>query len=215
MASPTWWTWVWVDSRSWWWTGRPGMLRLMGHKELDMTERLNWTELTEKLYNIRLKTSRGAFFLPPSDIYVRSFLYLFYTLINKSSEQSSLVSGPGLNSSPLEIKNPGGFCGSAATFHQHGGRYGLTEHGTAACGPLVPSPSSASLRVFPTPSPWPPRPKANARGPATTSHGLGLIRPSSKHHPLFQMAPPSFQKNWGFKAPMHSQPNPAFVAFNF
>ena len=27
MASPTQWTWVWVDSGSWWWTGRPGVLR--------------------------------------------------------------------------------------------------------------------------------------------------------------------------------------------
>ena len=26
MASSTQWTWIWVDSRSWWWTGRPGML---------------------------------------------------------------------------------------------------------------------------------------------------------------------------------------------
>ena len=26
MASPTWWTWVWVGSRSWWWTGKPGRL---------------------------------------------------------------------------------------------------------------------------------------------------------------------------------------------
>ena len=31
--------------------------------------------------NIQLKTSRGALFLPPSDAYVRSFLYLLYTLI--------------------------------------------------------------------------------------------------------------------------------------
>ena len=30
MASPTQWTWVWVDSRSWCWTGRPGVLELMG-----------------------------------------------------------------------------------------------------------------------------------------------------------------------------------------
>jgi len=29
MASPTQWTWVWVNSRSWWWTGRPGVLRFM------------------------------------------------------------------------------------------------------------------------------------------------------------------------------------------
>ena len=45
MASPTQWTWVWVDSRSWWWTGRSGMLWFMGHKESDTTEWLNWTEL--------------------------------------------------------------------------------------------------------------------------------------------------------------------------
>ena len=31
--------------RDWWWTGWPGMLRFMGYKELDMTDRLNWTEL--------------------------------------------------------------------------------------------------------------------------------------------------------------------------
>ena len=29
-ASPTQWPWVWVDSRSWWWTRRPGLLRFMG-----------------------------------------------------------------------------------------------------------------------------------------------------------------------------------------
>ena len=30
MASPTWWTWVWTTSRSWWWTRKPGMLHSMG-----------------------------------------------------------------------------------------------------------------------------------------------------------------------------------------
>ena len=34
MASPTQWTWVWVDSGSWWWTGRPGMLRFMGSQRV-------------------------------------------------------------------------------------------------------------------------------------------------------------------------------------
>ena len=28
------WTWVWVDSGSWWWTGRPGLLRLMGSQRV-------------------------------------------------------------------------------------------------------------------------------------------------------------------------------------
>ena len=41
----TWWTWVWICSRSWWWTGMPGVLQSMHLKELDMTEQLNWTEL--------------------------------------------------------------------------------------------------------------------------------------------------------------------------
>ena len=43
---PTWWTWVWVSSRSWWWTGKPGVLQSMelqrvGH---DWTTELKWTE---------------------------------------------------------------------------------------------------------------------------------------------------------------------------
>ena len=42
MASMTQWTWVWGNSRSWWQAGRPGVLQLWGHKELDTTEWLNW-----------------------------------------------------------------------------------------------------------------------------------------------------------------------------
>ena len=44
MASPTRWMWVWVNSGSWWWTGRPGMLWFMGLQRVGH-ERLNWTEL--------------------------------------------------------------------------------------------------------------------------------------------------------------------------
>ena len=44
MASLTQWIWVWVNSRSWWWTGKPGVLQSMGCKESDKTEQLNWTE---------------------------------------------------------------------------------------------------------------------------------------------------------------------------
>ena len=45
MASPTQWTLVSVNSGSWWWTERPGVCSSWGHKELDTTEQLNWTEL--------------------------------------------------------------------------------------------------------------------------------------------------------------------------
>ena len=44
MASPTRWTWVWVDSGSWWWTGRPGVLWFMGSQRVghDWVTELNW-----------------------------------------------------------------------------------------------------------------------------------------------------------------------------
>ena len=47
MASLTRCTWVWVNSGSWWWTGRPGMLRFMGSQRIrhDWATELNW--LTE------------------------------------------------------------------------------------------------------------------------------------------------------------------------
>ena len=45
MASPTRWTWVWVNSGSWWWTGRPGVLRFMPSQRVrhDWATELNWT----------------------------------------------------------------------------------------------------------------------------------------------------------------------------
>ena len=44
MALPTQWTWVWVNSRSWWWTGRPDMLQSMGSQRVrhDWATELNW-----------------------------------------------------------------------------------------------------------------------------------------------------------------------------
>ena len=44
MASLTQWTWVWVNSRSWWWTGRPGVLQFMGSQRVghDWATELNW-----------------------------------------------------------------------------------------------------------------------------------------------------------------------------
>ena len=43
MASPTQWTWVWVNSGNWWWTERPGLLQFMGSQS--RTRLSNWTEL--------------------------------------------------------------------------------------------------------------------------------------------------------------------------
>ena len=49
MASPTQWTWVWVNSGSWWWTGKPG--GAVGHRVRESQTGLsNWTKLN--WYNV-------------------------------------------------------------------------------------------------------------------------------------------------------------------
>ena len=48
MASPTQWTWVWANSRSWWRTGRPGVLQSMESQRF----RLNW--VTERQQNVSI-----------------------------------------------------------------------------------------------------------------------------------------------------------------
>ena len=56
MASPTQWTWVWVSSGSWWWTGRPVMLQFMGSQrvEHDWATELNWKGLNASPPNAKV-----------------------------------------------------------------------------------------------------------------------------------------------------------------
>ena len=69
MASPTQWTWVWVNSGSWWWTGRPGVLQFMGLQRVghDWATELNWTELNRYSH-------------PSKDAQVILYSFLFPTL---------------------------------------------------------------------------------------------------------------------------------------
>ena len=46
MASLTQWTWVWINSGSWWWTGRPSVLQFRGFKSQTLLR--DWTELKLK-----------------------------------------------------------------------------------------------------------------------------------------------------------------------
>ena len=52
-----------------------------------------------RVYNFVANTSEGELFLPPSDVFVRSFLYLFYTLIKlyytKALSDQALSVAPG------------------------------------------------------------------------------------------------------------------------
>ena len=52
MASLTQWTWVWVSSGSWWWTGRACMLQSIGSQRVghDQGIELNWTDLPNSLF---------------------------------------------------------------------------------------------------------------------------------------------------------------------
>ena len=57
MASPTQWTWVWENSRSWWWTGKPGMLQSMG------SQRLGYNLATEQQQSILAEFLLGTMYL--------------------------------------------------------------------------------------------------------------------------------------------------------
>ena len=56
MASPTRWTCIWMKSGSWWWTGRPDVLRFMGSQRVrhDWVTELNWTIFMIFFYNISM-----------------------------------------------------------------------------------------------------------------------------------------------------------------
>ena len=67
MASLTRWTWVWMNSTSWWWTGKPGVLWFIGSQRVgyDWVTELNWTdaginpwrEETGRLQSMRMQKS--------------------------------------------------------------------------------------------------------------------------------------------------------------
>ena len=54
MASPTRRTWVWVSSRSWWWTGKPGMLQSMGLQSQTLRD---WTYSIVYIYHMEKRES--------------------------------------------------------------------------------------------------------------------------------------------------------------
>ena len=73
MASLTRWTWVWVNSRSWWWTGRPGVLRFMGSQRVghDWVTDLVWSDglrMLERIGSLEEKTMSGYFLPVPNNI---------------------------------------------------------------------------------------------------------------------------------------------------
>ena len=84
MASLTRWMWVWVNSGSWWWTEKPGVLRFMGSQS--RTWLSNWTELNWEslflgalIWRPRPSRRRKGHFFPPIFFHL-SHLRHFYFL---------------------------------------------------------------------------------------------------------------------------------------
>ena len=80
MASLTQWTWVWVNSRSWWLTGRPGVLRFMeslrvGH---DWATELNWTDVISNFLASGYGSCICFQFLKIHQVYTYTHLAYFY-----------------------------------------------------------------------------------------------------------------------------------------
>ena len=84
IASLTWWTWVWVNSGSWWWTGRPGMLWFMGSQRVghDWATELNWTYFVGSWYLLAVSWELSAR-SPKHVLSIR--LGIFMTVSRKSS----------------------------------------------------------------------------------------------------------------------------------
>ena len=90
MALLIWWTWVWVNSGSWWWTGRPGMLRFMGSQRVrhDWATELNWTFGWSKYLSKDLEA------LAPAMIKALLLLALVKACVAALWRQSSCLSTP-------------------------------------------------------------------------------------------------------------------------
>ena len=80
MASPTWWTWVWVKSGSWWWTGEPGVLQSWGRKESDTTEWLNWKLISCFLLSWNVSYNIWFIWRSLPQIEVSFFYYTFFPM---------------------------------------------------------------------------------------------------------------------------------------
>ena len=55
MASPTQWAWVWINTRSWWWTGKPDVLQSIGSQS--QTWLGNWTELNWYRFRLHIENN--------------------------------------------------------------------------------------------------------------------------------------------------------------
>ena len=113
MASPTQWTWVWVNSGSWRWTGRPGVLWSMGLQRVthDWVTKLNWkhynTPLLFAIFTCGLITSNPFFICQFNLLSTFIFDYLnFFPHIHQCSSYWSLIwfTNPLMDSTLISVE---------------------------------------------------------------------------------------------------------------
>ena len=118
MASPTHWTWVWVNSGSWWWKGRPEVLQSMGSQRVghDWASELSWTKLIYPLSVIKIEKIFPSHLLFPNDNILfllllffsrkHAFLYLFFPFnctVVKALNMTSTCLNSMLSSKSMEL----------------------------------------------------------------------------------------------------------------
>ena len=91
MASLTQWTWVWVNSGSWWWTGKPGMLQSMGLQRVrhDWETELNWWWQTS---TVKVRVLQGGLRGPPELYFCTWKLMSYNQTLHTFSWNSFLLS---------------------------------------------------------------------------------------------------------------------------
>ena len=122
-VSPMNWTWVWISSRSWWWTGKPGVLQSMGLQRVrhDWATKPNW--LLMYLCSLHMKTS--LYFIWASQV----------ALVENNptaniGDRRDMGSIPGLGWSPgVEKGNPLQYSDLEDSMYK--GAWWATEHGVA------------------------------------------------------------------------------------
>ena len=85
MASPTQWTWVWVNSGSWWWTDKPGVVQSMGLQRVgcDQVTELNWLiwYFRNQFMCILRSIPYSSWQLNRNSLYGRAIIFLNFPLL--------------------------------------------------------------------------------------------------------------------------------------
>ena len=95
MVSPSWWTWVWASPRTWWWTGKLGVLQSMGLQTIghNWAIELDWTKECTQVFQVALVVKDPP--LPMQEMQVQSL-----------GREDSLKEGTAIHSSILAWRIP-------------------------------------------------------------------------------------------------------------